>query len=257
MLTGFRYIILLVTVLFLFNTASAQTTGAVFGQNRVQFKTFTWSYFQTDHFNVYYYLGGQALGKFTAEVAEKVMNNISRQVQFRANDRIEILVFNNLADLKQSNIGSTQDEAEQNNNNIGGITHIIGNKIFVYFDGNHRHLEAQIKSGLTTVTLQNMMYGGNIREVLQSAVFLNLPSWYTNGLSAYLGEEWNSDHDSRLRDDILSGKYKKFNTLIGRDPLWQDNRCGITLLKNMASLPFRIFFTSRALITAWKAASFL
>ena len=219
MFCRFRYIILFLTALLLFNTSFAQTTDAVFGQNRVQFKTFTWSFFKTDHFNVYYYLGGQQLGKFSAQAAEKVMNAIGKQVEYKTNDRIEILVFNNLADLKQSNIGSTADEAEQNNSNIGGITHIIGNKIFVYFDGNHRHLEQQIKAGITTVTLQNMMYGGNIQEVLQSAVFLSLPNWYTNGMAAYLGEQWNSDNDNRLRDAILSGKYSKFNKLIGVDPV--------------------------------------
>jgi Tol biopolymer transport system component len=213
-----KHIILLLTGILLLNKASAQTTDVLFGQNRVQFKTLTWSYFKTDHFKVYYYLGGQQLGKYSAEVAERVMGSVNKQVEFKTNERIEILVFNNLADLKQSNIGSTQDEAEQNNSNIGGITHIIGNKIFVYFDGNHRHLEEQIKSGITTVTLEDMMFGGNIQEVLQSAVFLSLPDWYTNGLSAYLGEQWNTDLDNRLRDEILSGKYKKFNKLIGVDP---------------------------------------
>ncbi len=56
-------------------------------------------------------------------------------MEYKLNDRIDILVYNNLSDLKQSNIGYGVDL-----NNTGGTTKIIGDKMFVYFDGNHQHL---------------------------------------------------------------------------------------------------------------------
>lgn len=60
-----------------------------------------------------------------------------------------------------------------------------------------------------------MMFGGNFQEVLQNAVLLNLPDWFTKGLASYMGENWNADMEDQLRDGILSGKYKKLNKLNG------------------------------------------
>ncbi len=41
----------------------------------------------------------------------------------------------------------------------------------------------------------------------------NLPDWYINGLVSYLGTEWNTEIDNKMRDGILSGKFLKFNHL--------------------------------------------
>lgn len=190
----------------------AQTTDGDFGQNRVQYKDFAWSFYQTDHFVVYFYLGGQDVGKFTILDAEKELSDIENRTEFKLNDRVDILVYNNLSDLKQSNIGYGVEL-----NNTGGTTKILGNKMFVYFDGNHQHLREQIREGIAGIFLQNMMFGGSIQEVVQNAVLLKLPLWFKDGLTSYIGEAWSTDLDNKLRDGILSGQYKKMNRLTGTD----------------------------------------
>src|SRR5689334_17246048 len=110
-------------------TAQGLTPEQIFGLNRVQYKDFVWSFYSSERFNVYYYLGGQEIGKFTIVDAEKEMNDIEQKLEFKMVDRVEILVYNNLDDLKQSNIGYGVDL-----NNTGGVTKIIGNKMFIYFD---------------------------------------------------------------------------------------------------------------------------
>ncbi|MEP7127906.1 MAG: hypothetical protein ABI729_03520, partial [Chitinophagales bacterium] len=193
-------------------SAVAQTTDGDFGQNRVQYKDFAWSFYQTEHFMVYFYLGGQDVGKFTILDAEKELTDIENKTEYKLNDRVDILVYNNLSDLKQSNIGYGADL-----NNTGGTTKILGNKMFVYFDGNHQHLREQIREGIASIFLQNMMFGGSIQEVVQNAVLLKLPPWFKDGLTSYIGQSWNTDLDNKLRDGILSEEYKKMNRLSGTD----------------------------------------
>jgi hypothetical protein len=205
-------VILFLFLLLPFKSLLAQTSSEEFGQNRVQYKDFTWSYYQTDRFVVYFYLGGQDIGKFTILDAEKELNDIESKMEYKLNDRIDILVYNNLSDLKQSNIGYGIEL-----NNTGGTTKIIGDKMFVYFDGNHQHLRKQIREGVANIFLQNMMFGGNIQEVVQNAVLLKLPLWYKDGLTSYVGESWSTELDNKLRDGILSGKYKKLSRLTGAD----------------------------------------
>ncbi len=188
--------------------AKAQTAQEEFGTNRVQYKDFIWSFYTADRYMVYYYLGGQELGKFVAMDAPGQMQEVEKYLEYRLQDPIDIMVYNNLGDLKQSNIGRTQDIV-----NTGGITRIIGNKVFIYFDGDHQHLRHQLRTGVAKLCLQNMMYGGSVQEVLQNAVLLNLPLWYTNGLAAFVGQGWLPEHDAILRDYILTKKFKNLNKL--------------------------------------------
>src|SRR6185436_18958396 len=192
--------------------AQGQTPEQIFGQNRVQYKDFDWSFFTTDRFAVYFYLGGQEIGKFTIVGAEKEMTDLEEQLEYRMNDRIEILVYNNLDDLKQSNIGYGVDL-----NNTGGLTKIIGNKMFIYFDGNHVHLRGQIREGIAGIFLQNMMFGGSLGEAVQNAVLLKMPLWFKDGLTSYISEPWSTEYDNYLRDGILTKKYNKLNKLTGQD----------------------------------------
>ncbi|MEO5675107.1 MAG: hypothetical protein ABIQ74_10715 [Chitinophagales bacterium] len=192
--------------------AQGQSPEQLFGQNRVQYKDFTWSFYETDRFAVYFYLGGQDLGKFTIVDAAKELDDLEEKLEYRMNDRIEILVYNNLDDLKQSNIGYGVEI-----NNTGGLTKIIGDKMFIYFNGSHVHLREQIREGISGIFLQNMLFGGSIGEAVQNAVLLKMPAWFKDGLTAYMSNNWSTANDNELRDGILSGKYRKLNKLTGED----------------------------------------
>ena len=61
------------SVLFLlFFSASAQVNTVEFGKNRVQYQKFNWKYYQSENFNTYFSQDGLELGKYVAQVAEKV-----------------------------------------------------------------------------------------------------------------------------------------------------------------------------------------
>ena len=197
---------------FSYHTTKAQGINTDFGQNRVQYHDFTWSFYQSENFVTYFYLGGQELGRFAVELAERELPNIEGILDFKINSRIEILVFNDISDLNQSNIGIGMDL-----NNTGGVTKIIGNKVFVYYTGDHNDLKRQIREGIAKVLINNMIFGGSIQEVLQNAVLLNLPPWFVDGLVSYIGDPWNTNLDNKLRNGILSEKYRKFNKLSGQD----------------------------------------
>ena len=192
--------------------AFGQGFYTTFGQNRVQYHDFEWSYYESPNFLAYFYQGGQQLGKFSTMVAESNLEAIEAKLEFKVNRKVEIMVYHNLSDLKQSNIGQGVQVT-----NTGGVTKIIGNKMFVSFDGDHNRLAEQIKEGIARVFLENMIYGGNIQEVLQNAVLLNLPDWFVNGMVSYVGEEWNTEMDARLREFIEKDKLKNFNRLTAEE----------------------------------------
>lgn len=199
---------------FLTNVA-AQGTQVEFGKNRVQFhQDFAeWSEYESANFITYWYGEGRNIGQSAVQIAEYDFEDIQNLLEHRMNDKIEIIVYKDITDLKQSNIGS-----EESFYNTGGQTKIVGNKMFVYFNGSHQHLRKQIREGIASVYLNAMLFGANLQEIVQNAVLLNLPEWFKQGLVSFVGEEWSTEIDDQMRDVILSKRYEDFDEFAAEQP---------------------------------------
>jgi len=187
-----------------------------FGKNRIQYSERFWTFYRFTKFDTYFYLGGKSLAIFTAKVAEPNIRRIEKMLDFTLEDKIQFVVFNKLSDLKQSNIGLVNDDKY----NTGGVTHIVGSKVFLYFEGDHKKFERQIRAGIAQIMLNQLLYGSHITAKIKNSALLSLPEWYLQGLVSFLSEDWNTEIDNRVRDAILSGKYDRFNQLTGEDAVY-------------------------------------
>ena len=211
-------------MLLLANVVPGQTTQTEFGKNRVQYhqKFEDWSQYESRNFITYWYGEGRLIGQAVVQLAEYDFYEIQGILEHRLNDKIEIIVYNDLTDLKQSNIGS--EEAFEN---TGGQTKIVGNKMFVHFNGDHNDLRRQIREGIASVYLNAMLFGSNLQEIVQNAVMMNLPEWFKEGLISFVGEEWNTSLDNHLRDMFQSGEYDGFEDMADEYPPIVGIRSGI------------------------------
>ncbi len=188
-------------------------SNMTFGKNRVQWNNTIWTYYRYNDFDTYFYLNGNELALYTAEYARQQIPLLERKLQSNLTEKIQFLVFNSLSDLKQSNIGLASEQVY----NTGGITRILGTKVILYFDGNYQNFEQQIRKGIAEMLLNQLMYGGSIGAQIRNTAIFNLPDWYKEGILSYVSEEWNSLMDDRLREGIVSGRFRKLNRLSGED----------------------------------------
>src|ERR1041385_3918318 len=126
-----------------------------FGQNRVQYQDFKWNYYKFDKYEVYYNTGGKELAIYVARAAKRHIADIEKFFDYTLDDRIQFIVYNKQEDFKQSNVGLSSDEGT----NVGGVTHIVGRKVFLYYENDHVSLEEQIRAGIAEVLINQMMYG--------------------------------------------------------------------------------------------------
>jgi hypothetical protein len=199
---------LLTVVGILMSISSSAQADERFGQNRVQYKDFTFQYYESDNFITYFYMGGQDIAKYVIKAAEDNSEEISKLLDFRYKRKIDVIVYNNINELNQTNIGIYEP-----NQNPGGTINIPDSKMFVYFNGDHANLDKQIREGIARIYIDKMVRGSSAGESIQNAVLLNLPHWYRQGLIQYFGQNWNSDLEDRLRDGILNGRFKKLRKL--------------------------------------------
>jgi len=232
---------LLLFFLLACGAVSAQTTQVEFGKNRIQYHDFfeDWSTYESQNFITYWYGEAQNVGQSVVQIAEFDFKKIEDILEYRINEKIEIIVYTDVTDLKQSNIG-TEDAFV----NSAGQTKIVGNKMFVYFNGDHNHLRQQVKEGIAGVYLNSMLFGSNLQEIVQNAVSLNLPRWFKDGLISFVGEEWNTDMDAELRDVLLNPAYEGFEKFAEKNPrlaghaLWYfiKDRYGLPTVSNLLYL---------------------
>ncbi len=212
---NYTYLVSLLLSLLSWSVVTAQGTQVEFGKNRVQYHDDfkEWMQYESINFITFFYGQGRNIAQSVVQIAELDYDAVQGILEHRMNDKIEIIVYTDLTDLKQSNIGSEEAFV-----NTGGQTKIVGNKIFVYFNGDHNHLRAQIREGVASVFLNAMLFGSNLQEIVQNAVMLNLPEWFKVGLISYIGEEWSTSLDNQLRDVILNSDYKDFNKFAEENP---------------------------------------
>ena len=206
---GLVYIIIAISV-------NAQSINTEFGKNRVQYHDDfnNWWQYETENFITYWYGKGRFIAQPVIQMAEMDHDAIQKVLEHRMNDKIEIIVYVDISDLKQSNIGT-----EETFTNKTGETKIVGNKMFVYFDGNHHNLRQKIKEGIATVYFNNMLFGSNLQEIIQNAVLMNIPDWYKQGVVAYASSNWNNLIEDELRDIWeRNPKYHNFEKLADQFP---------------------------------------
>ena len=189
-----------------------------FGRSRVSYSDFLWTYYRFEDFDTYFYLNGEHLAAYVAWVAKKEIPEIAGKLESSLQDKLQFVIFNRLTDLRQSNIG-LQNEL-QYNYNTGGVTHIVGRRIFLYFDGDYNHFNRQIRAGIARVMLEQAIYGGSIGSQITASATQHLPEWYINGLISYLAEPWSVETDNIVRNAFLTGRYKRFNHLEGKDAMY-------------------------------------
>lgn len=188
-------------------------TQTTFGKNRVQHQTFKWQFYRFNHFETYFYEGGLDFAKHTAYYANERIPQMEKFLDYYLEERMQFIIFNKQADFRQSNIGLSSEE----NYNIGGVTRIVGSKVFIFFEGDYEKLEKQIDAGILRVLVYQRLYGGNWREVLRNSALMSLPEWYIEGLISYLAYPNDPLINSKIKDGIQRGDFKKFNRLNNED----------------------------------------
>jgi hypothetical protein len=209
-----RLILISIIIISASLETTAQVNSVLFGRNRLQFNKFKWQYYQTKNFNVFFYEGGQELAKFVAQSAEKDLPQIESATEYSLQRRANIILYNEYAHFKQTNIGLETEILR-----TGGNTVFVNNKMVVYFDANHANLKKQVRQGIAQIITQNILFGEDIGEVAGNQALLDLPTWLTDGYIAYIGENWSADLDDDLKSELLSGNHNKFSSLSYARPL--------------------------------------
>ncbi len=238
-LTRFFSPVLVLLFLLAGQRAMAQASEEEFGRNRIQYKTFKWQYYSTPNFEVYFYGNSKEQALRTAEFAEKELKRITSLIGYYPYSKITVLLYNSVGDMRQSNIGLNDDRFQ-----TGSEALFLKNKIEIAFEESQVTYKKNITYRLSQQLLNDMMYGGSLKEVLQSSYLLKLPDWFVSGVSAYISEGWSVEMDGYIRDMMEKTEGKRPETIFLRNQrlagqsVWNyiAERYGYTAIQNILNL---------------------
>jgi Tol biopolymer transport system component len=194
------------------SSVQAQQSREVFGKNRIQYRQFDWQYLSGENFDVYFYDGRQTVAREALNFLEAEFDRITDLIGYPPYFKSKVFLYNSLSDLRQSNVG-----LNKNIYYVGGETEFIQPYIEVAHLGTTQEFKEELLFKVSDLMINEMMYGGNLKDIFQNALLLNLPDWFVQGASLYVSKGWTSEMDDYVRQIIRSRRAKKLARFSGRE----------------------------------------
>lgn len=189
------------------------STQEEFGKNRIQYKRFEWLTIRSNNFEFNYYRSGDKIAQNAAKIAEGEYDRITELLGYTPFTTMKIFLYNSPKELEQSNIGLTAPIDLD-----GSILNLSKSRVQIAYTGNEEQFKQALVQQIARLFVYDMLYGGSLKEVLQSSLLLTVPEWYMAGISAYIsGDNENPLMLDRMRTVILKNKDKKIETIQGKD----------------------------------------
>lgn len=171
-----------------------------FGQNKIQYTTKHWSYIQSQHFDLYFYQGGDRIAEMAATIAESSYSHLSKSFNYKLRDRIAIILYNSHNDFEETNLSyEVQNEA------TGGFTEFLKNRVVLPYEGSLEQFRHVIHHELSHAVALQFYYGTGPGAIISGLSRLQLPLWYIEGLAEYESRGgWATETDESIRDAVVN-----------------------------------------------------
>ena len=207
-----RFLRLAVFLVFITSVVFGQQARESFGKNRIQYKTFTWQYYSSDNFDIYFYEGGKETALDIADYAEDQFERITEIIGHSPYFKAKIFLYNSITDLQQSNVGVSDLVFT-----VGGQTNFSKSYVEIANTGSITSFKEELVLKISRMIINEMMYGGSFTDSWQNSFLLNLPEWFIDGVAMYLAKGWSIEMDDYMRDYMSYGKMKKLSKHSGED----------------------------------------
>ncbi len=186
-------------------------TSMEFGKNRIQYSDYFWSHYRYEKFNIYFFEQGKNLADYVARSAHLQLKEFELQFEYKLKEKVQFIIYNTQNQSRESNIGNYPDEGFS----PGGFARTLGNKVFLFFDGNHENFDRQIRSGVARILIDEITFGDGFSDEIKNEALINFPEWYYEGLIAYLSDKWSIKIEGNVKSMFNAGYFENFNLLRG------------------------------------------
>ncbi len=206
-----RFFLISIALYLAVFSVSAQNSRETFGKNRIQYREFDWKSISSENFEYYYYGEGGYLAKENLTFLEQQFDMLTDLMGYPPYSKTKVFIYNSVSDLQQSNVGINYEGPIS-----GGETQFAKSYIEIAHPGTVKDLKEELMYKVTTLLLNEMLYGGSLKDMLQST-FMNLPEWFTEGAAYYISKGWSIEMDDFVRQYIREKNNIRLQKLSGKE----------------------------------------
>src|SRR5436190_1488269 len=171
-----------------------------FGQNKVQYRNFSFQSIQTEHFDIYYYPDERVGALDAARMAERAYARLSRILHHQFQSRKPIILYASQSDFQQTNVVDASGEG------LGGVTEFFKHRAVLPFTGSYADFEHVLQHEMVHQFQYDVYSRGHPGAGVQTLVTVNPPLWFMEGMAEYLSlGPINPETAMWLRDAALEG----------------------------------------------------
>jgi hypothetical protein len=179
----------------------AQGQFDYFGKNKVQTRDYRFQSYETEHFRVLFYPGGEALAEFGARSAEEFYRKYAGDLGFELEGKTPLLLY-----LSQGQFGETNVILDIIEEGVGGFSELLRNRIVIPFDGSYDNLHHVIGHELAHIFEFRMFFRSRLSSLLGAIEEFSMPLWVLEGFAEYQSGWVNVEGELFMRDLVLSDK---------------------------------------------------
>ena len=173
-----------------------------FGKNQIRYDNFEWHTYQTEHFEIYYYLEIEPHLERIAGYAESAYQHVSSELKHDLSMKLPLILFSTASEFWQQNVipGAAQE-------GVGAFAEPGRYRILMPIDEPPDLLYRLIVHELTHQFQFDIIPTGLIRR--------NMPLWVFEGMSDYMTGYWRPNDIMTVRDAAVTDIVPKMSE-IGR-----------------------------------------
>ena len=186
-----------------------------YGKNKVIYEKFDWNHYQTDHFDIYYYIGDVKILKDIVQIAESAYQRISQEIKHQLSATVPLIYYKTSTDFEQTNLFQVPE-------GVLGAAEPVLYRVIIQGDMALDEIQDLIEHELTHIFEYDLLWGspgGALYSVNQP------PDWMMEGFAEYNTQTWSSWSSLIVRDAVLNDRIPEFTEsgqLYSRYPLPRD-----------------------------------
>src|SRR5690606_31220404 len=170
-----------------------------FGQNKVQYEPFEWTYVRTEHFDVYYSQGGEQIGTFAAMHIETMYAEVSAMTGHALAKRVPVVLRNAHTQCQQTSVLRMARSG-----GIGGFPAGLKHRVVMPFAGGSRAFDLVLQHELVHAVVFDMLENGFAGDPV-SRQMRGFPLWVNEGLAEYVANGWDLESEFFMIDATTFG----------------------------------------------------
>jgi WD40 repeat protein len=172
-----------------------------FGENKVQTRDYQFRSFETEHFRVLFYPGGEGLAEFAGRSAEEYYAQTSRDLGIEIEGKTPLILY-----LSPGQFSETNVILDVIGEGVGGFSELIKNRIVIPFDGSYNDLHHVIGHELTHIFEFQMYYRSRLASLLGAIDEFSVPLWVVEGFAEFQSGWVNVSSEAFMRDLVINNR---------------------------------------------------